>query len=949
MKKQIRAAIFVMLFSLLVWTNTTVSAQTEAETNSASACTPVDIVFLVDQSSSMSGANGGIPTDPLEQRQFAIQAVIDQLADNALDLCPDTTHRIAIISYGSEAEIDLPLSTVNPDNAEEAQQIRIALKQSIDARNMGQTNPQAAFELATQVLDNAASIGNEIRKRAIVFITDGQPCVGERCLDTTFPYVPYAQEMQRLINEDLPFDPTLLQQERCLQALRQELEPGEELPPEARTLCLDQYQVGPEAYENSTYIWTVLLRNNQAYDDNLREIFVEISEDHAGQVIDLSNNRQEVPSTFRDILEQLTGVRAARLTCGNFAVNPYLEKATLTFYKFDESLQVSLAYTDADGNRHELSNGSGDGFGVAEYRQEGPNERYVLDRPYPGIWQLQSENCDGLDAIYDPIKFDLADFQRNIPGRIPQRDRPPYYDADEVGRHYLEYQMRAGGQVVSQADTDIFAIDLKMVIVQPDGKEVAYEMEWVETDKLFRALEPLQVPVVGTYIIQATGTTLVNEGEPAPVDNAPSQVFDTEQILFDQQAEFEVFPVTPFQIRLLAPAAGEVLRPIHGRAMAESSPPILPITVRAEIVDRENNPSLNLDEVLEDANTPLTAIVRAGNREETIELARDVANPGVYSGLIQAFDAEGEHQLTVELNSRFEESYYPDNRSDSITFRREDMVWQFEIMTPASGAQLQPVHGTIRDGWPLPIQPLPVSVQLVDESGEPLSPDDPLLQYSPEIVHATLTAGAVRAENVLRLDSETPGQYTGIFEDFDGAGEHQLVVDLDLTYPEFTPESRSATQRFSRTDGIWNLALTYYLIALAILLYILFRIYRFFAIRSNPIMGVLEFSDSTTVVFDPNLYSGKNWKVFKPRDFRPYPQLELKRVRAENRAKKKRRKVTNDMEPDFSLDASGMEQTIRVQYVLESGTKQVVDLPPDTPTSYGSGVYQMTYKPVHEN
>ena len=72
-------------------------------------CYSLDVIFLIDQSDSMSGKGSGRPNDPTEQRVYAPRWAIDWLADNALDICPNAVHRIAVISYGGSTGIDLKL------------------------------------------------------------------------------------------------------------------------------------------------------------------------------------------------------------------------------------------------------------------------------------------------------------------------------------------------------------------------------------------------------------------------------------------------------------------------------------------------------------------------------------------------------------------------------------------------------------------------------------------------------------------------------------------------------------------------------------------------------------------------------------------------------------------------------------------------------------------------
>ena len=314
---------WLLLFLLLLCTVPLVvvaAADTDYE-----ACSPIDVVFLIDQSSSMSGDSGN---DLLEQRKYAVQVAIDLMADIALDSCPGIVHRVGIISYGTTAEVDLPLSEIGPFNAAEpdvAYGRRDALRAAARAAELGQTHASDAFAQAKAMLDNAAPLndGEQARKRAIIFVTDGLACVDNDlgvCTDPNYPFGQYMVRLQDQINDSFTFDPVALAREQCLQAVAAaQTDPEAPLPFDERQRCLTENPAGPEAYDNSTFIWAMLMRNGgRPYPRSVYLIWQNIVNRYAGQVIPLTDNRQEVPTAFRGILEQLTGVRAARLECGNF-------------------------------------------------------------------------------------------------------------------------------------------------------------------------------------------------------------------------------------------------------------------------------------------------------------------------------------------------------------------------------------------------------------------------------------------------------------------------------------------------------------------------------------------------------------------------------------------------------------------------------------------------------
>ena len=69
-----------------------------------------NIIFLIDQSNSMSGTTAN---DKYNNRIQAYQLAIEWLAQNQYSLCQDATHRIGVISFGDDVEVDLELKAIS--------------------------------------------------------------------------------------------------------------------------------------------------------------------------------------------------------------------------------------------------------------------------------------------------------------------------------------------------------------------------------------------------------------------------------------------------------------------------------------------------------------------------------------------------------------------------------------------------------------------------------------------------------------------------------------------------------------------------------------------------------------------------------------------------------------------------------------------------------------------
>jgi hypothetical protein len=542
----------------------------------------------------------------------------------------------------------------------------------------------------------------------------------------------------------------------------------------------------------------------------------------------------QIPSTLREILSRLAGVRPSLLACGGFAVNPYLNKMIVTAYKASEDIQLTLSYTDAAGKTFSMQGGQPtEGFTLAPengYYKFGTNETYTILNPYPGIWNLSTSNCDGIDVYFEAIN---ADLQQSLPfSQRPQYDRTPFYDAAHP--FYLEYTLRDNannGAIVSQSDKAIFAVDMQAKVTTPDGTETPYQLKWDAEDQIFRSDQPLQVPLAGPYKLSIEGTSRRHQGEPVVDVADEAQVFNQSYTLFKTDGEFTGLNVTPFE---MAP------------------------------------------------------------------------------------------------------------------------------VTPETGQNAGSVHGTILDGWPLPVKTLPVRVRIVDEQGKTFTDPDAVLVDPAKSLNAQLTyipasededdddesSGPISSPTItLHPDPAAPGEFVGEFPNFEHEGQQVLKVTVDPANVEqgYWPYSQEAEVNFNRTDCLFCRAGTYYsLLALIIVMILVMIIYNI-AIRTNKISGSLIFVDGSSTIETFGLHSGKNFRKFTKKELHKHPELFLKRMVARNVGKRRRASV----QEDAGLFTEGQDR-IRIEGVSSTGRKFSVDLYPKTPTIYSGEetMAQMIYEPA---
>jgi len=856
----------IIAFGCLIYTKPTFGASFQQsgtqDEQPASECYPLDIIFLIDQSSSMSSSTANDPTD---QRVYAPRWAIDWLADNALDICPDSIHRIAIVSYGTEAVTDLELSFIDPNSTEEWINLRSKLKENIQAKDLIQTHPKLAFERAAEILSDAAPVPGETpRKTLIVFITDGEPYLS----DPEFNFITYINEMKEQVNELFPFDSTLLKQEICLKEAQEKFSP-KETPEDVSNKCLEDNRVNSENFINSTYIWTMLLKQQTSYSNYLRDAYVDIAESHAGSLIDLKENRQDIPSNFLKIMTQLAGVKAQRLSCGNFAVNPYLRQARLTFFKIDEDTEVKLSYKDPHGDLYQLINGeSNGGFDVVEHYSEGANERYVINDPYPAIWRFESDACQGIDAYFEPLELDVGGLQPltilqpdgdSIPPeatfdfvQIPKYSSEPYFDSENP--YYLQYIVRDGRSDVIRPEEDpFFGINFTAEIIDPQGNITPYEMGWDDETLLYQSNDPLQMPYQGEYLINISADIANRDYPYGPVDInlTKDMIFDTSRHLFDYENKILV------------------------------------------------------------------------------------------------------HCPHLDLVSRCPWSTYTGDDGCEVCPIKE---FEINIIEPQPGENLGSIHGTILDGWPLPILPIDHKFQITGTGSETIDPDFLFINPSRPVKISIETGTQVKNPGY-NQDVENPTIYAGTVTDMDAEGSYKLLVELDSEYSEFyTPANEKSEISFTREDGLLNRMSTYFmLLGLLIFALMVFIVYQIL-IRNNKVRGTLVFKATDTIIDSFPVNSSKNWINIKNRFLKNNPHLDLAKLKVSSLPKPKtKRSVKTEDEELFTNDMFDSEYDRSSPGVRVSG-KTIVDkhkfdiiLDPNLPTDYSDdSVASMVYEPPED-
>lgn len=656
------------------------SKPTILESDTASDCFALDVIFIIDQSNSMS--YGPLRSDPTDQREKAVEAMANWLIENALDHCKNARHQVGVISFGTQSKIDLPFSEVSPKSFDAAVQLQQRLEEKILASEMGDTLPMDAFKLARKMFDESALRNIGIRKQVIVMLTDGLIADGKG--NDGKGYIVPTQELADYIDENFKFDPTLKKREVCIKE-RVNAHGGDfdNVPFDQVNDCMQNYDVSGNAYLNSTYLHIVLMNfREEGWPAEIRRIYRNVAENHMGDLMDFHEkgveNRNAIPEYFRTILAAMVGVPSGRVQCGPLAVNPFLDKATFVFYKFSADTVVKLRYTDSNGKNFEISGNQANdpsGFNVLEYEAYGPNERYTLKNPYPGIWYIESDRCssNGVSAFYQEVEINPGGYSLPVT-TIQQYDLEPYFDVSEP--YYLNYEMRdEAGNIVKTSPNPFFNIKLVASVTDPNGKKVDYSLVWNDSENKFIAVDPLQVASKGEYLVSIVGTTPYFPGNKAPVTGSLATTFNKEkELIKHENLSFTVTEVKPFRIEPNQPEPGEVANQIHETIFKGWPLKIKPIIFSTNIAWRDQPLDIPLQEVLTDPNEAVSAWIEFpdGTTTDPITLKVDSEHPAKLVGLFEGIDSEEALIIHARLDGESYPEFRPDLRQIQIPYSRAD-------------------------------------------------------------------------------------------------------------------------------------------------------------------------------------------------------------------------------------------------------------------------------------
>jgi len=158
----------------------------------------VDLIILIDQSASMSGAMGGRATDPKHVRVSTAQYLIEYLHFDGVYVNKERVNYVTVIGFGSPEKTHSMVALMPLETAMDVE----GAQAGITAENLSNTSFITALRLVREQFPPETDA--ELRQRIIVIITDGGP-YDERAARTLdpFTYGDYFGEISDYYNTEL--------------------------------------------------------------------------------------------------------------------------------------------------------------------------------------------------------------------------------------------------------------------------------------------------------------------------------------------------------------------------------------------------------------------------------------------------------------------------------------------------------------------------------------------------------------------------------------------------------------------------------------------------------------------------------------------------------------------------------------------------------------------------
>ncbi len=716
-----------------------------------SECVGLDVVFLIDQSSTMIGM-GMPPNDPEGFRIATAQWVIDRLGDNRIFFCNEAVHRIAVIGFGDREEIApeedfvtyVDPTSIRPDPLSTLDAWREAsghLKQRIISESLGATDFRAAFLAAKSIFDywdrpdqdELDAVGSLPRRRAIILTTDGRPCVidmGCRVHGSTWSSSvekSYMAELYAWIQGNF-------------------LAEG----------------------ENSVSVSLVLMNDAYSVESDTLEVWQTIIQQYHGSIERLSRNREDIATATVRILDRLIWPPFSCdpdsqicWRCGESSyMEAYVDVATISFLKSREELSVSLEKVGDEAPivlaQGKVVRGASDSVNIQSYETQGAIEVYRLRKPQPGLWKVSAENCREVQVI---TQFAFQKVKQVAPlGELAQVDSDPYYDVQNPT--HLEFAVQevgSGGEIEIFEEIPGFSLSWRLTIKDEKGNVLIDNEDAFNYvgESLFRSKEPLLLQNSGHYFVEVQGMT-----------KAVNPLLGPTREVFKAKGSYTVRQVSRFGFQINTPLSGQVL-PLNGVVGTRSQ--LVPVHVEGQLLDSSDAPVM-ADTIVHNLGKPVLVARIYGPDGEPLEeksleynRQRNVFEVDLRTTdeLGSTLDDPGSYTIKLELLENYDSiRYRPRYSIREVSFERYIIApLDYKVHTAAGlGEEVrQPLYeGRYNTCIGAQVVPIEFSLFLVDPARPdgPLDPA-PLVQGNPSALFSAVLLDPENVEHPVTLTMQT--------------------------------------------------------------------------------------------------------------------------------------------------------------------------------------------------
>lgn len=880
----------ILLLSLVVPGAMSLVASSRAEETKPLGSAPpyggIDLVFLVDQSGSMRY------NDPYSQRANAIKWVLQYLGIDNLYARREAIHRVGVVSFGTDATIDLELTPLRALDENSWNALYAELEQKVVPKAMGNTDVLKGLELVKEVFDKAPRRdATRLATRGIIVLTDGAPYregwqQDPRYAGTNF-YTPYFREMNEFIATNLP----IARSPRSTEGYHIWV-----LGLNAREEGGQQAAFGTSWVEQENN-WERIL-NPTLEIDRVRRIS--------------SDRNAKIPDDIVRVLDtmMIAGIcnddagPAEKPNCiveEQFTVPPYVARANFSIFKPQPTSQI--VFFTPDNQLLDRSSAS-----VKVQKTGEVIETISVENPAPGRWRWQKlDTSAGQATVVFQSLFGQA-------GLLEPKSTQDLFDTVTL---HIALQDLKGQRMIELPE---YPIEVEATVTMPDGKTYVYPLT-SQQDGTWKANQGILLDQPGSYKVSLRGLSKDIDGKQVKLFAHWEAEFTAGSLipaLIQPSGNVPLFHQVPIEIRLLKPDGSqpgvsaqhtvrleaELVMPNGQRTMltltqgtTPNSYMADPITVRlpgrhsialsasmniggkvtnlfdkaidfnvgcirvdipSPVGDQPQNGMTDIKVSVtdcsgtpykEDSTLPWEVVARVSGPSAERQVPLPRISDGVYRGQFSP-DLPGTWQIvaTAQLTTPAGDRLIA---FDGVTRQIEvypTTLVRLNLLSPKpnerqrirSMPRIPPIPETTV-GRPRPMQ---ISAEVLDLNDRPVPADR--LGASPEkIVQATLYGPKDLATGrvvTLTVASGNPSQFVAEVPGLRETGVYTLSLAFDSLHREYLPESQQPVKIVFERDDPFRFVTTGVLAAEAILLALLaFWLVRFFVVRINPVKGTLEF------------------------------------------------------------------------------------------------------------